>query len=94
VTLKAFPSSTLVQSLMRYLDENKSQPIYLEQIVHIKLIIRSIHKLKSRDPTKCLDFTPIYHALVSKIGHFNLKIEEEKSLRDPRKRQGVASNYA
>ncbi len=37
---------------------------------------------------------PIFNSMISRLSKLEVKLENHPSLKDPRKRQGLASNYA
>ena len=62
--------------------------------MHIKLLVRAIHKIYKKSDNKGQDFLPAFNILISKLSKLEIKIEEQPTIRDPRRRQGLSSNYA
>jgi hypothetical protein len=94
VDMKKAPDELLRLALTRYIDSTMKELVTLEQIVHYKLLIRFIHKVFKRSAKQGAEYIPILEKLVTKLSRFQVKLEEHPALKDPRKRQGISSNYA
>jgi hypothetical protein len=57
-------------------------------------LVRSIHKIYKKSDKRGQDFLPIFNTLINKLSKLEVKIEEQPAIKDPRKRQGLSSNYA
>ena len=60
------PNEKLRHALSKYLEENKTQTISLDQILHLKLLARSIHKMHKKAGKRAEPFLPIFKQLVDK----------------------------
>lgn len=71
---------------MKYLEANKDNQLNINQIVHVKLLVRAFHKIYKKSDKKGQDFLPIFETLINKLSKLEVKVEEQPTLRDPRKR--------
>jgi hypothetical protein len=63
-------------------------------VIHVKLLARAVHNINKKSEKKAQEFLPLFNSLISKLAKLEVKLENYPILRDPRKRQGLASNYA
>ena len=82
------------EALGIFLSFSSKEALALEQIVHIKLLMRCIHKFQKKSEKKGADLMTVYRQLLAKATRVNLNLEEALELKDPRKRQGLASNFS